>query len=111
MDHLNSVDDNRLMELQRFELLVSAIHDYAIYMLDAQGHVVSWNAGAERFKGYKASEIIGQHLSRFYSPEDQAAGIPDRALRIAAEQGTFQAEGWRMRKDGSRFWASVVVDP
>lgn len=104
-------DDNRLMELQRFELLVSAIHDYAIYMLDAQGHVVSWNTGAARFKGYAADEIIGHHFSRFYLPEDRAAGVPDRALATAQAEGTFQAEGWRVRKDGSRFWANVVIDP
>ncbi|VTU45892.1 Blue-light-activated protein (plasmid) [Variovorax sp. SRS16] len=111
MDSGDRLDDKRLIELKRFELLVSAIHDYAIYMLDARGHVVSWNAGAERFKGYAASEIIGEHFSRFYSPEDRAAGIPDRALKIAETEGTFQAEGWRVRKDGKRFWASVVIDP
>lgn len=105
------LDDNRLLELQRFELLVSAIHDYAIYMLDAQGHVVSWNTGAARFKGYAAHEIIGEHFSRFYSPEDQALGVPGRALKTAEAEGTFQAEGWRVRKDGSRFWANVVIDP
>jgi PAS domain S-box-containing protein len=104
-------DDSRMMELQRFELLVSAIHDYAIYMLDAQGHVVSWNTGAARFKGYAADEIIGHHFSRFYSPEDRAAGVPERALKTAEAEGTFQAEGWRVRKDGSRFWANVVIDP
>lgn len=107
-DRLN---DNKLMELQRFELLVSAIHDYAIYMLDAEGHVVSWNTGAARFKGYSADEIIGQHFSQFYMPDDRAAGVPLQALRTAAEKGTFQAEGWRVRKDGSRFWANVVIDP
>jgi PAS domain S-box-containing protein len=104
-------DDSRMMELQRFELLVSAIHDYAIYMLDAQGHVVSWNTGAARFKGYAADEIIGHHFSRFYSLEDRAAGVPKRALKTAEAEGTFQAEGWRVRKDGSRFWANVVIDP
>jgi PAS domain S-box-containing protein len=104
-------DDSRMMELQRFELLVSAIHDYAIYMLDAQGHVVSWNTGAARFKGYAADEIIGHHFSRFYTLEDRAAGVPERALKTAEAEGTFQAEGWRVRKDGSRFWANVVIDP
>jgi PAS domain S-box-containing protein len=111
MDTSDFPDDRRLIELQRFELLVSAIHDYAIYMLDPQGHVVSWNAGAERFKGYAAGEIVGQHFSRFYAPEDRAAGIPERALATAQKEGTFQAEGWRLRKDGSRFWAHVVIDP
>lgn len=107
----NPPDDKRLIELQRFELLVSAIRDYAIYMLDADGHVVSWNAGAERFKGYTAGEIVGQHFSRFYTPEDRASGLPARALQTAADAGTFQAEGWRVRKDGSRFWASIIIDP
>ena len=100
-----------LTELQRFQLLVSAIRDYAIYMLDSSGHVVSWNAGAERFKGYSEREIRGQHFSRFYTPEDRAAGVPEAALEAAAASGRFEAEGWRVRKDGSRFWASVVIDP
>lgn len=100
-----------LAELQRFRLLVAAIHDYAIYMLDAKGHVVSWNAGAERFKGYSEDEIRGQHFSRFYTPEDRAAGVPQTALMTAATKGRFEAEGWRVRKDGTRFWASVVIDP
>ena len=94
-----------------FRLLVNAVTDYAIYMLDALGHVASWNAGAQRFKGYTASEIVGQHFSRFYLPEDRAAGIPEKALRTAATEGKFEAEGWRVRKDGSRFWAHVVIDP
>jgi PAS domain S-box-containing protein len=111
MNSHNLPDDSRLIELQRFELLLSAIHDYAIYMLDAEGHVVNWNAGAARFKGYAADEIVGQHFSRFYLPEDRAAGIPERALKTAQTEGSFQAEGWRLRKDGSRFWASVVIDP
>ena len=95
----------------RFERLVNSIRDYAIYLLDRDGHVVSWNAGAERFKGYAADEIIGQHFSRFYTEEDRAAGLPARALRVAAEEGIFEAEGWRLRKDGTRFWTSVVIDP
>lgn len=90
---------DRQTELQRFELLVRAIHDYAIYMLDVEGNIASWNAGAQRFKGYSASEIIGQHFSRFYTPEDQASGLPTRALNTARTAGTFQAEGWRVRKD------------
>jgi len=96
---------------QRTTLLVDAIRDYAIYLLDANGYVSSWNPGAERFKGYTAGEIIGQHFSRFYTDEDRASGRPARALRIAAETGSFEAEGWRVRKDGSRFWCSVVIDP
>ncbi|MDB5685047.1 MAG: histidine kinase [Sphingomonas bacterium] len=96
---------------QRFRLLIQSVTDYAIYMLDPEGRVSSWNAGAERFKGYAADEIIGQHFSRFYSDEDKAAGIPRTALETATREGRFEAEGWRMRKDGSRFWASVIIDP
>ncbi|MFW2829921.1 PAS domain S-box protein [Sphingomonas sp. ID0503] len=95
----------------RFELLVQSVTDYAIYMLDADGIVASWNAGAERFKGYRQSEILGQHFSRFYTDEDKAAGLPARALKTAREEGRFEADGWRVRKDGSRFWANVVIDP
>ncbi len=95
---------------ERFRLLVQGVTDYAIYMLDPTGRVSSWNAGAERFKGYTADEIIGEHFSRFYLPQDRAAGVPERALQTARDEGRFEAEGWRLRKDGSRFWASVVVD-
>lgn len=96
---------------ERFRLLIQSVTDYAIYMLDPQGKVSSWNAGAERFKGYAADEIIGEHFSRFYSAEDKAAGIPKIALETAEREGRFEAEGWRMRKDGTRFWANVVIDP
>ncbi|WP_454884947.1 PAS domain S-box protein [Sphingomonas oryzagri] len=96
---------------ERFRLLVQSVTDYAIYMLDPEGHVSSWNAGAERFKGYAADEIIGEHFSRFYSEEDRQAGIPLKALETARTEGRFEAEGWRMRKDGSRFWATVIIDP
>jgi PAS domain S-box-containing protein len=96
---------------ERFRLLVQGVTDYAIYMLDPEGRVSSWNAGAERFKGYQADEIIGEHFSRFYPPADRADGVPQRALETAAEEGRFEAEGWRVRKDGTRFWASVVIDP
>jgi PAS domain S-box-containing protein len=95
---------------ERFRLLVQSVTDYAIYMLDPAGVVASWNAGAQRFKGYTADEIIGEHFSRFYTDEDRAAGAPARALGIAARTGRFEAEGWRQRKDGTRFWASVVID-
>lgn len=95
----------------RFELLVQSVTDYAIYMLSTNGTIVSWNAGVRRFKGYEADEIVGQHFSRFYTPEDQAAGIPALALQTAEQDGRFEAEGWRVRKDGGRFWASVVIDP
>ncbi|MEO6012250.1 MAG: PAS domain S-box protein [Devosia sp.] len=95
----------------RYRLLIDSISDYAIYMLDATGIVVSWNPGAQRFKGYVAGEIIGQHFSRFYTEEDRATDLPGRALRTAATEGRFENEGWRVRKDGSRFWAHVVIDP
>jgi len=98
-------------EERRYQYLISGISDYAIYMLDPSGHVSSWNAGANRFKGYLAQEILGQHFSRFYTLEDQAGGLPKRALETALAQGKYEAEGWRVRKDGSRFWAHVVIDP
>jgi PAS domain S-box-containing protein len=96
---------------RRFQLLVAGISDYAIYMLSPEGIVTSWNAGAQRFKGYRAEEIIGQHFSVFYPPADQAAGLPARALQTALSEGKFEAEGWRVRKDGTQFWTSVVIDP
>jgi PAS domain S-box-containing protein len=95
----------------RYRMLVESITDYAIYMLDLDGRVTNWNAGARRFKGYTAAEIVGEHFSRFYLEEDRAAGLPERALAIAAQAGTFEAEGWRVRKNGERFWAHVVIDP
>ncbi|WP_300782101.1 PAS domain-containing sensor histidine kinase [Enhydrobacter sp.] len=98
-------------DAERFRLLVSAVRDYAIYMLDPAGYIVSWNAGAERFKGYRAEEVIGRHFSLFYTPEDQERGIPALALETARTSGKFETEGWRMRKDGGRFWAHVVIDP
>jgi PAS domain S-box-containing protein len=96
---------------ERFRLLVQSVTDYAIYMLDREGRVSSWNAGAERFKGYTADEIMGQHFSRFYPDEERALDVPRIALETAAREGRFEAEGWRVRKDGSRFWASVIIDP
>ena len=95
----------------RYRLLVEAVTDYAIYMLDPTGIVSSWNPGAARFKGYTADEIIGQHFSRFYTAEDRAAGLPARALATAEAKGRVEAEGWRVRKDGTHFWANVVIDP
>jgi len=92
------------------ELLIDAVVDYAIYMISVEGRVLSWNSGAARLKGYSRDEIIGQSFSRFYTPEDQAAGLPRRALEAATREGRFHAEGWRVRKDGTRFWASVVID-
>ncbi len=90
-------------------LLVESVVDYAIFMLDADGRVATWNLGAKRIKGYTSNEIVGQHFSRFYPPEDLAAGKPERALQIARRDGRVEDEGWRLRKDGSRFWASVVI--
>lgn len=95
----------------RYRLLVDAITDYAIYMLDIEGRVTSWNPGAERFKGYKSYEIIGQHFSTFYTEDEQRAGGPSEALRTAADEGRIEREGWRVRKDGSQFWAHVIIDP
>ena len=94
---------------ERFRLLVEAVKDYAIFMLDPTGHIVSWNAGAQRIKGYSAAEIIGQHFSRFYPNEDLQNGKPEMELRVAAKDGRFEDEGWRIRKDGSPFWANVVI--
>lgn len=103
---LQSFDEN-----QRWKLLIEAMTDYAIFMLDPEGRVASWNSGAERAKGYHASEIIGQHFSVFYTAEERAAGVPEQALQQAERQGHAELEGWRLRKDGSRFWAIVLIDP
>ncbi|WP_194726791.1 hybrid sensor histidine kinase/response regulator [Noviherbaspirillum malthae] len=111
MNQLSAPLSQKMTAERRFELLVSGISDYAIYMLDPQGTITSWNAGAERFKGYRAEEIIGHHFSRFYTPEDQKAGLPQKALDTALKHGKFEAEGWRVRKDGTTFWTSVVIDP
>ena len=96
---------------EKLRLLVGGVQEYAILMLDLEGRVTTWNEGAERIKGYRAEEIIGQHFSKFYTPEAAALGKPALELKKAAEQGRFEEEGWRVRKDGSRFWASVVVTP
>ena len=93
----------------RFRLLVESVKDYAIFILDTEGHVATWNLGAERIKGYKADEIIGKHFSIFYPPEDIAAGKTQRELEIATRDGRFEEEGWRVRKDGSRMWANVTI--
>lgn len=95
---------------ERFRLLLQGVTDYAIFMLDPDGRIANWNTGAERIKGYTADEIVGSHLSRFYTEEDLRAGVPATALETAAREGRFEAEGWRLRKDGSRFWANVVID-
>jgi PAS domain S-box-containing protein len=103
-------NSNAFPNANAYELLVKGVVDYAIFMLDPNGRVASWNPGAEKIKGYKAEEIIGEHFSRFYTDEDRAADVPGQALRTASETGRFTAEAWRRRKDGSRFWASVVID-
>jgi PAS domain S-box-containing protein len=95
---------------QLFQQLVAGVTDCAIFMLDRNGFVTSWNPGAERIKGYTSSEIIGQHFGIFYTEEDRAAGAPARVLQAAARQGKYEAEAWRVRKDGTQFWASVLVD-
>ncbi|MFN7103912.1 MAG: PAS domain S-box protein, partial [Pseudorhizobium sp.] len=95
---------------QQFQLLVQGVTDYAIYMLDRDGHITNWNSGARRIKGYESDEVIGSHFSRFYVEEDRAAGQPEKGLEIARRDGRFEKEGIRQRKDGSRFWAHVVID-
>lgn len=95
---------------RRFRLLVQGVTDYSIFMLSPEGHVTNWNLGAARIKGYEASEVVGTHFRRFYTPEDAAQGLPERGLHTAATEGRFETEGWRVRKDGSRFWANVVID-
>src|SRR5688500_7054088 len=92
-----------------FRALVEGTRDYAIFLLDAGGHVASWNAGAERIKGYTAPQILGRHFSQFYPPEAIAKRWPQHELAVAEAQGRFEDEGWRLRKDGSRFWANVVI--
>jgi PAS domain S-box-containing protein len=94
---------------ERHRLLIDAARDYAIFMLDPEGHVITWNRGAERLKGYRASEIIGKHFSIFYPPETAASGWAEHELEMARKEGSFEDEGWRVRKDGSRFWANVVL--
>ncbi len=110
MNTRTQVPPTALVQAEIFQQLVEGITDYAIFMLSVDGYVSSWNAGAQRFKGYKAEEVIGQHFSLFYTPEDKANDKPARALATARDTGKFEDEGWRQRKDGSRFWASVVID-
>jgi len=106
----NDRPDYPQMPPNRYEQLVQSVVDYAIYMLDVSGIVVSWNPGAERIKGYRADEVIGQHFSLFFTAQDQAEGLPERLLLQALEQGVAQDEGWRVRKDGTRFWALAALD-
>jgi PAS domain S-box-containing protein len=96
---------------EQFHLLVAGMGDYAIYMLDPQGRITTWNLGAERIKGYRPDEIVGENFSKFFTPEDRAAGMPARALETAARDGRYEAESIRVRKDGTRFWANVVLNP
>lgn len=102
--------DQAVMPAERYEQLVQSVVDYAIYMLDPFGRVVSWNAGAERIKGYRADEVIGKHFSLFFTPQDINDGRPERLLRQALEKGVAQDEGWRVRKDGTQFWALAALD-
>src|SRR5262245_33252558 len=100
---------DRDYEGERFRLLVEGVREYAIFMLDPQGYIVTWNKGAERIKGYTADEIIGQHFSKFYPPEQVASEHPQHELQLAIANGKYEEEGWRIRKDGSKFWANVVI--
>lgn len=112
---IRDITQRKLSEVQfreqeeRFRLIVTGITDYAIFMLDTSGHVVSWNSGAQRIKGYSAEEILGRHFSRFYPKEEVLTGKPEKELKLAAERGSCEDEGWRVRKDGTRFWANVVI--
>lgn len=107
---MHSSRDSNNPPAELFQLLVDAVTDYALYMIDPDGRIVTWNKGAERFKGYSSAEIIGEHFSRFFSDEDREAGLPARALSTAASEGRFEGEGWRVRKDGSQFWAHAILD-
>jgi len=114
MDEAQRLDNERRsarQALEQFRILVEGVTDYALYMLDPAGRVSTWNAGAERIKGYRASEIIGKHFSSFYTPEDRERGEDVRALRMAREEGRYETEAQRVRKDGTRFWAHVIIDP
>jgi PAS domain S-box-containing protein len=109
LSHRRQQDDLLRASEERFRLIVDGVKDYAIFMLDPSGYIVSWNTGAKANKGYEAHEIIGKHFSVFYPPEVAATGFPDKELKVAREVGRFEDEGWRVRKDGSRFWASVII--
>src|SRR6185437_15324040 len=108
--HTSNRFDDAQTSNGRYRLLVEAITDYAIYMLDREGRVTSWNPGARRFKGYEADEIIGQHFSTFYTEAERSQSVPALALAEAERTGRFEREGWRVRKDGTQFWAHVVID-
>jgi len=102
--------DAALESDRRFRLLVQGVNDYAIFMLSPEGYVTNWNSGARRIKGYTDEQIVGSHFSCFYTPDEAKAGVPQRGLETAARVGRWEAEGWRVRRDGSRFWAHVVID-
>src|SRR5690606_22792373 len=102
---------SKLDEARQLQILINGVVDYAIYLLEPDGTIASWNPGGERIKGYAASEVLGRNFSMFYTTEDVEQRVPQLALRIAAEEGRYEREGWRMRKDGTRVWASVVIDP
>ncbi|ANB77863.1 histidine kinase (plasmid) [Paraburkholderia phytofirmans OLGA172] len=104
-----AVNDSDVPVEDRYQLLIDAVQDYAIFMLDPDGHVASWNSGARKIKGYSADEIIGRHFSVFYTPEDVASDKPGRELALAAARGRAEDQGWRVRRDGSRFWADVTI--
>jgi PAS domain S-box-containing protein len=110
MTDMKAAHDAALESERRFRMLVQGVTDYAIYMLSPDGIVVNWNAGALRIKGYAEEDVVGSHFSAFYTPEDAAAGLPQRGLAAASNEGRFEAEGWRVRKDGTRFWAHIVID-
>ena len=113
-NELNELIEERVKELRRseegFRLMVDSVKDYAIFMLDRNGTIISWNKGAELLKGYKAEEIIGQHFSRFFTKEDIAAGKPSLLLKTTIETGQAESEGWRVRKDGTRFFCGCCDD-
>jgi PAS domain S-box-containing protein len=111
LTRLQQQNDTLRLSEERFRLLVEGVHDYAIFMLDPGGHVVSWNSGAKKNKGYNASEILGKHFSVFYPEDKVQSGWPAEELRRALAAGQFEDEGWRIRKDGSRFWANVLITP
>ena len=101
---------HKVDEGNQFRLLAQALTDYAIYMIDPEGFITTWNAGAERIKGYESTEIIGQHFSRFFTNDDQRHGLPQQILDLARTSGRYELEGWRVRKDGKRFWAVAVIE-
>jgi PAS domain S-box-containing protein len=109
MDRRQPAEEEARHRGEQLRLMISGVKDYAILMLDPEGFVTSWNEGAERIKGYRAEEIVGQHFSRFYTPEAIAKSQPRKGLKKAADDGRYEEEGWRVRRDGSRFFASVVI--